>query len=227
MNVEFLNLIIMAFSVRSEEYAPLGSFLLASFTRDQAAIEVRFKKLDTTYLGAFEDQLNIVKKLEGTLVLTEEQKKATAELYAEADVVNKDLNFLSSYFKDAGLPTAAISSLKKNLKRGNIEGALLEMKDLGQYIEANEVALIDEGMDAGFATELEGHKDSMEGLNNLQNSVLNARKQLVDANKADYKKLYGFISNVAEKGKLVFKGTVIEDEYNLTKLVGRMRAPKK
>ena len=216
----------MAFSVRSEEYAPLGDFLRVSFVRDQAAIAVRFKKLDAPYLAAFDSQLEVVKKLEGTLILTEEQKKATADLYAEADVVNKDLNFLSSYFKDAGLPTAAISSLKKNLKRGNIEGALLEMKDLGQYIEANEVALIDEGMDAGFVSELKGHKDSMEALNNLQNSVLNTRKQLVDANQADYKKLYEFISTIAEKGKLVFKGSVVEDEYNLTKLVGRMRAPK-
>ena len=43
----------------------------------------------------------------------------------------------------------------------------------------------------------------------------------------DYKKLYEFISTIAEKGKLVFKGTVIEDEYNITKLVNRMRAPKK
>jgi len=217
----------MGFSVRSEEYAPLGDFLRVSFVRDQAAIEVRFKKLDATYLAAFDGQLEVVKKLEGTLKLTEDQKKATAELYAEADVVNKDLNFLSSYFKDAGLPTGAISSLKKSLKSGNIEGALLEMKDLRQYVVANQAALVDEGMDAGYELELKGHIDSMEALNTLQNSVLNARKQLVDANLTDYKKLYEFISTIAEKGKLVFKGTVVEDEYNITKLVGRMRAPKK
>ena len=179
------------------------------------------------YLAAFDDQLAIVKKLEGTLKLTEEQKKATAELYAEADVVNKNLNFLSSYFKDAGLPTAAISSLKKNLKRSNIEGALLEMRDLRLYVIANVTALVDEGMDAGYLAELEAHIDSMEALNTLQNSVLNTRKQLVDANMVDYKKLYEFISTIAEKGKLIFKGTVIEDEYNITKLVNRMRAPKK
>ncbi len=217
----------MGFSVRSEEYAPLGDFLRVSFVRDQAAIEVRFKKLDAVYLAAFDGQLEVVKKLEGTLKLTEDQKKATAELYAEADVVNKDLNFLSSYFKDAGLPTGAISSLKKSLKSGNIEGALLEMKDLRQYVIANQAALVDEGMDAGYELELKGHIDSMEALNTLQNSVLNARKQLVDANLTDYKKLYEFISTIAEKGKLVFKGTVVEDEYNITKLVGRMRAPKK
>ncbi|TDP60662.1 hypothetical protein [Flavobacterium dankookense] len=217
----------MSFNVRTEEYAPLGDFLMASFARDLAAIEVRFKKMNAAYLASFEDQLDVVKKLEGTLKLTEDQKKATATLYAEADVVNKDLNFLSSYFKDAGLPTAAISSLKKNLKRSNIEGALLEMKDLRQYIVANQAALEEEGMDAGFPSELDAHRVSMEALNTLQNSVLNTRKQLVEANAEDYKALYRFVSAIAEKGKLVFKGTVVEDEYNITKLVGRMRAPKK
>ena len=56
---------------------------------------------------------------------------------------------------------------------------------------------------------------------------MNTRKQLVDANKDDYKELYVYIKTVAEKGKLVFKGTVLENEYNITKIVGRMRAPKR
>ena len=146
-----------------------------SFVRDQAAIEVRFKKLDAVYLAAFDDQLAIVKKLEGTLKLTEEQKKATAELYAEADVVNKNLNFLSSYFTDAGLPTAAISSLKKNLKRSNIEGALLEMRDLRLYVIANVTALFDEGMDAGYPAEFEAHIDRLNRI--LQNRSVKDRKK--------------------------------------------------
>lgn len=217
----------MGFSVRTEEYAPLGDFLMVSFVRDQAAIELRFKKLDSAYLGAFQNQLLVVKNLEGTLKLNEDQVNTTARLYAEADVVNKDLNFLSSYFKDAGLSTVAITELKKNLTRSNIEGALLQMKDLKQYIETNQAALEDEGMDAGYPAALEAQRVSMETLNTTQNSVLNDRKQLVNANNGDYKSLYGYIKTVAEKGKLVFKGTVVEDEYNITKLIGKMRAPKK
>jgi hypothetical protein len=183
--------------------------------------------LNAGYLDAFRNQLVVVKKLEGTLKLTEDQKSATAELYAEADVVNKDLNFLSSYFRDAGLPTEAITQLKKSLTKSNIEGALLEMNNVKQYVEANQAALEAEGMSAGYPSELEGHRVSMAAKNTLQNSVLNSRKLLVDANKGDYKALYEFIKTVAEKGKLVFKGTVIEDEYSITKLIGRMRAPKK
>ena len=56
---------------------------------------------------------------------------------------------------------------------------------------------------------------------------MNARKELVSANNADYKELYAYISNIAEKGKLVFKGSVKEDEYVITKIIARMRAPKR
>jgi hypothetical protein len=217
----------MGFSIRTEEYAPLGDFLMVSFIRDQVGIEVRFSKLNAGYLTAFQNKLVVVKKLESMLKLTEDQKKATAELYAEADVVNKDLNFLSSYMRDAGLPTGAVTQLKKSIAKSNIEGALLEMIGLRQYIEANQVALEAEGMSSGYPVELDAHTESMAAKNTLQNSVLSERKQLVDANKGDYKDLYVYIKTVAEKGKLVFKSTVIEDEYNITKLIGRMRAPKR
>ena len=192
--------------IRFEEYAPLGDFLMTSFVRDQAAIEVRFPKLNAGYVTAFQDKLVVVKKLEGTLKLSVDQKNATAQLYAEADVVNKELNFLSSYFKDAGLPIEAISQLKRKLSRGNIEGALLEMNDVKQFVVANQAALVAEGMAAGYPASLEAHRVSMSAKNELQNSVLNARKTLVDANKADYKALYAFISTVATKGKLIFNG---------------------
>ena len=213
--------------IRFEEYAPLGDFLMASFVRDQAAIEVRFPKLNAGYVTAFQNKLADIKELEGTLRLSVDQKRATEQLYAEADVVNKELNFLSSYFKDAGLPTDAISGLKKKLSRGNIEGALLDMKDVKDFVITNQPALEVEGMAAGYPAALEAHRVSMSDKNELQNSVLNARKTLVAANKGDYKALYVYISTVITKGKLIFKGTVVEDEYNLTKIVSRMRAPQK
>ncbi|MGL2966921.1 hypothetical protein [Flavobacterium sp. XGLA_31] len=212
--------------IRFEEYAPLGDFLMTSFVRDQAAIAMRFPKLDAGYVTAFETKLDKVKSLEGTLKLTDEQKKATAELYAEAAVVNMELNFFSSYLKDAGLPTEAVTQLKKSLSKSNIEGALLQMKALKQYAEAHQAELEAEGMDAGYPNALETHRVSMAAKNALQNSVMDSRKQLVEHNKAEYKALYDCVKTVAEKGKLIFKGTVIEDQYNITKLLARMRAPK-
>ena len=212
--------------IRFEEYAPLGDFLMKSFVRDHAAIEVRFPKLDSGYVTAFQNKLADIKKLEGTFKLGVAQKQSTVALYAEADAVNKELNFLSSYFKDAGLPTDAITHLKRSLSTGNIEGALLELKDVRQYVAAHQAELEAEGMAPEYPDAMEAHRVSMERKNALQNSVLDTRKQLVDANKAEYKALYDYIKTVAEKGKLIFKGTVYEDQYNLTKMIARMRAPK-
>jgi hypothetical protein len=215
----------MGFSVRLEEYAPLGDFIMTSFVRDQAAIEIRFSKMDAVFLGAFQSKLEEIKDLESTIVLTEEQKQVTVQLYAEADVVNKELNFLNSYLRDAGLPTDAVSDLKKSLSRGNIEGALLEMKDVKMYVEGHLDALVEQGMLADFPSALEGHRTSMMLKNTLQNKFMSNRKTLVDANIKEYKKLYSYISKIAEKGKLVFAGSVTEEEYSITKLISRMRRP--
>ena len=111
--------------VRKEEYTPLGDFIRTSFVRDQAAIAVRFPKMNAAYLTAFTAKLTEVKILESGLVLTEQQKNATASLYAEADVVNEDLNFLNSYLKRAKLNTTEVSKLKKDLTVNDIEGAVL------------------------------------------------------------------------------------------------------
>lgn len=217
----------MAFSVRTEEYVPLGSFLMVSFARDQRDIEAKFKKLDAAYMEAFRGKIDQVKRLEGSLNLTEEQKTATRSLYAKADELNVNLNFLSSYMRDAGLSTTAVSEVKEELHSDDIEAAVLGLRNLKPYVVSHQAVLEDNGMDADFLTYLDDTIVILEDLNSVQNSVMNARKELVRANNTDYKELYAYISNVAEKGKLVFKGSVKEDEYVITKIIARMRAPER
>ncbi len=217
----------MGFSVRFEEYVPLGNFLMVSFARDQRDIEAKFPKLDSVYMGAFEGQIDRVKRLEGKLQLTEQQKAATQSLYGKAAELNGELNFLSSYMRDAGLSTTVVSEVKEELHNDDIEAAVLGLRNLKSYLVAHRAVLEENGMGAGFLTYLDDTIVILEDLNTLQNSVMNARKELVSANNADYKELYAYISNIAEKGKLVFKGSVKEDEYVITKIIARMRAPKR
>lgn len=217
----------MGLHVRDEEYATLGDFMMVSFVRDQPELKLKFSVLDDAYLSGFQGKLAQIKELEGKLRFTEEQKSATKALYAEAGEVNNELNFLSMYMKDAGLPTSAVSALKKSLSNGNIEGALLELKDVVQYVKSQRSGLEAKGMDAGFPTALEDNFASMAAKNTLQNTVMNARKQVVKDNQGEYDALYAYIANVAEKGKLFYKGKVKEDEYTITKIIARMRAPKR
>ena len=216
----------MNLKIRKEEYSALGDFVKASFVRDQAAIIARFPKLNAAFLVDFTALLDEVKTLESDLVLTEEQKTATAALYTDARLLNKELNFLSAYMKSAGLSSSAVSDLKTDLTKNNIEGAILKIESVKQYVIANSAALIDEGMAADFKETLDTFKQSLSDKNALQNSYMNSRKALTDANKAKYSALYAYITKIVKAGKLVFDGSITKDEYTITKTVSRMRAAK-
>ena len=216
----------MNLKIRKEEYTALGDFVKASFVRDQAVILVRFTKLNAGFLADFTAKLEEVKILESGLVLTEEQKTATANLYAEASLLNKELNFLIRYIKEAELSSEAVTELKKDLTVNNIEGAILKIESVKQYVIAKSAALESFGMSTSFVADLEAHKVSLSEKNALQNSYMNSRKQLTEANKVKYKELYAFITKIINAGKLVFDGTATRDEYTITKVVSRMRFAK-
>lgn len=213
----------MAFTIKLEEYAALGDFIKASFVNDQAQFVTHFPKLDVGFLAQFEAKLQEIKTLESALLLTTEQKAATAQLYADATALNKELNFLNLYIKEASLSTTAVSALKKDLRSGNIEGALLKLESVKQFVVAHQTLLEAEGMPNNFATLLDQRKNSLMQNNALQNSYMNSRKQLTEQNTAKYKELYSYISKIAQAGKLVFEGTTKKDEYVVNKIVNRMR----
>ena len=216
----------MSLRIRKEEYTALGDFVRVSFVRDQAVILSRFTKLNAGFLVDFTAKLEEIKVLESGLVLTEEQKAVTSKLYAEAAVLNKELNFLIRYIKEVGLSSEAVTELKKDLISNNIEGAILKIESVKQYVIAKSAELEAIGMSATFAADLEGHRVSLSERNALQNSFMNSRKQLTEANKAKYNELYGYINKIINAGKLVFDGTATRDEYTITKVVSRMRFAK-
>jgi hypothetical protein len=147
-------------------------------------------------------------------------------LFSDARLLNKELNFLSTYMKSAGLSSSAVSELKTDLTKNNIEGAILKIESVKQYVIANSAALIDEGMAVNFKDTLDAFKQSLSDKNALQNSYMNSRKALTDANKAKYSALYTYITKIVKAGKLIFEGSITKDEYTITKTVSRMRAAK-
>lgn len=216
----------MSTRIRKEEYTSLGDFVRTSFVRDQAIIMARYPKLNADFLASFTAKLEEIKTLESGLILTESQKTVTANLYAEAGILNKELNFLNSYIADAGLNNSVVTAMKSDLFKNNIEGAILKIESVKQFITAHLTALEAEGMAATFPAALEAHKVSLSANNALQNSFMNNRKSLTAASKVQYEALYDFITKIMNAGKLVFDGTITKDEYNITRTIGRMRAPK-
>ncbi|MGL2967239.1 hypothetical protein [Flavobacterium sp. XGLA_31] len=213
--------------VKLEEVTALGDFILTSYTRDFDAIKSRFATMNNDFKDAFIAKLDFVKHLESSLMLTESQKGITASLYAEANQLNKELNYLSVYFEEAALNTAIVSGLKNDLLNGNIEGAILKIEGVKQFIGAHQSELVAQGMAADFADTLEAHRASLEDKNRIQNEMMDSRKQLTNKNVGHYEELKRMIKKIMRNGKLVFKGTVTQDEYTGLKLVQRMRAAKR
>jgi hypothetical protein len=207
-----------------EEYLPGALFIKTSFIRDRQELVTRFAEYTPEYLVGFEAQITTVKQIQGALVLTEAQKQATVNLYLKADSVNVEFNFLSSYFKKCNLDTKILSQVKKDLTVRNIEGANAKITGVIQLIEVNAAALISKGMGANFAVALAADRDYLEQMNVLQNQVKNQVSDLYTTNKAEYDALYGYIAEIANDGKIMYKGTPKANEYTITKIIERMRS---
>ena len=210
--------------LRIEEYSPIAGFIKDSFATDRVAMAVRFAKFTPQYEIDFNTQRQLVINLESTLVLTNDQKNVTIQLYNKADEINAELNFLSFYYKDAGFDTKIITKTKKNLINRNIEGSCLNLKDIIQFITINQAVLESKGMANTYITTLNDDKLFLEKYNEMQNKVLNAVKSLYEKNKTAYENLYTYISTISEAGKIIFKGQVKADQYTISKLIKRMRS---
>lgn len=214
----------MSRKIRIEEYVPAATFMMASFSRDRAELASRFSEFTTAYRDAFQTQLEQIKALEQTLKLSEKQKQITHELYLQTDALNKELNFLTFHFKRADLDPAVITAVKKDLRERNVEGACLKLVGLIQYVTEQQALLESKGMAAGFATTLENEKIQLEAKNAEQNVFMNNIAHLHAENRAQYTALYGYVSMIAEAGKIMYDGDVRESEYTIEHVLGRMRA---
>ena len=210
--------------LRVEEYYPGSSFLVASFERDRSELVARFAEFTPGYLSDFNAKRLEVKELDQSVILTEEQKTATAELYTASGELNNELNFLVFYFKRANLDNGILTEVKKDLNKDNIEGACLKLEGIIQFITEKQALLVSKGMSVGFVAELAATRDLLLEKNDLQNLKANSLKQLHSNNRVVYKALYNFISTVSDAGKIMYKGQVKADEYTVTKLIGRMRS---
>lgn len=210
-----------------EEYSPAASFLYVSFKRDLAELFLRFKDFTPDYLLGFETQIGKVKALEKGIVLTTDEKNATKDLYAMADRVNKEFNFLVFYFKKLNFDTGLLSKTKKDLTRRNIEGAIEDINGVKELLVANRDALVAKGMAADFVETLEGMKVYLDDKNVLQNKMKNQIAALYEGNKRVYDKLYEYISEIVDAGKRLYAGEKKVKEYTITSLISRMRSGKK
>ena len=215
------------FSIKIEEYAPLGDIILFNYTRDLPTIVTRYPKLNEAYKASFIAKLENIKTQEKKLVTTKQKAAITLSLYNEADELVEELIFVKDYIEDAGLDPSIGTALIRDLRSRNIEGACDKIETLKQYIQANLAPIVEEGMTPEFPNTLEAHKTSLAQKNEDQKTTSDSGIIVTGSNNSNYTDLYNDITNIADKAKKVFKNTPFEDQYVISKILQSMRSSNK
>lgn len=110
--------------LKVENYLPVGEQVLISFEEDQSILARHFVKMDAAYLDGFRKQLDVVRGVESTFMLTEAQKVLTQSLYKACDEMTHAVDFLRVYGKQVGLNMKICSTITRSLRHRNVEGAV-------------------------------------------------------------------------------------------------------
>jgi len=212
--------------MRVEEYVPTATLLLQSLLRDRIELVDKFSDFTMGYVERFKNQLHKIKALQMSLNMTGEQIKATEDLFIAVDLLNKDLNFLSFQFKQANLESDLLAKVKYDLVKRNIEGACLKMEDLIKFISNEHLVLESKGMNMHFPESLNIEKEDLVNKNKFLNNFKNNIGQLYLDHREDFNLLYDFMSTVSEAGRILYDGKEKEDEYTISKIIGKMRVEK-
>jgi len=213
--------------LNNDEVVTGASFLKTNFLADREEIEQVFQEFDTDYEKEYVAQIETVKKLDRRFAKTQQQVGASQALYNFSDTINTEMNIVSFKFKSAGLDTALIATVKKDLKNLDIEGAVEKITTLSQVIAENAVVLQPKGIAPDYPSKLIENGEKLLGLNVQQNKLMDDGEKMTDTNKKEYDKLRKMVSKIIGAGKIVFKDEKRADFYNLRKLIRRMRAPEK
>jgi len=91
---------------------------------------------------------------------------------------------------------------------------------------ANHGPIEEEGMNSAFPDQLQDHKTSLAEKNKQQKTTLDSGVVLTGNNNAKYTDLYNDIITISDKAKKVFKNTLVEDQYVISKILKSMRSSK-
>lgn len=211
-------------TIKQEEIVPLADMLITSFERDQAIFQTENVGYSLPFLQEFKAQTELVRQLERADTLLIQQKMTTRELYQLADELYQPLKVFGIVVNKSGLPTNIVQETIFNLKKRNIEGALVNLKALNQVVNENAELLTGKAMKSNFPDLLETKFEEITIKSNLQSKIMQQRQLRTNANVESYNKLYNdYILDVCKMGKILFYKSPKVKEYTISNLVKKLR----
>lgn len=208
--------------LKQENYTATADFMIASLERDLADFTKVFKTIDSTFLEKFKKANDQLKGINSPLITKQQQKETTQALYIKADEFKEKLTLLKAYAKRAKIDAPLLQDTITALKSRNIEKAVKNTRELLPFLTQNIEKIKD--MPDNFLEEIPDTITYFEEKSTIQNILMSQSKQATAEVKILYETLYNYIKEVADAGKIIFKGSPKKDDYTISKVLQRMEA---
>lgn len=209
--------------LKQEDYTALADAMLVSFERDLADFKKVFRTIDESFLASFKKANEDLKNVSSSLLIKQSQKQTTKEIYQKADEFREKLLLLKAYVKRAKLDVPLLKETITVLKSRNLEKAIKNTREMLPFFEENKSKIKD--MPDDFLADIPATLVYFETKNAEQNTLMSESKRTTSEAKPFYDILYNYIKEVADAGKVVYKGNPKKEDYTISKVIQRMGVP--
>lgn len=206
--------------LKQENYTAAADFMIASLERDLSEFTKVFKTIDNAFLEKFKKANDNLKNVSSSLLTKQQQKKTTKELYSKADEFKDKLTLLKAYVKRADLEAPLLQETIAAIKSRNIEKVVKNIRELLPFLTKNAEKIKD--MPDNFLEDVPNTITYFEEKATTQNILMSQSKQTTAEIKPFYDTLYNYIKEVADAGKIIYKGSPKKDDYTISKVLQRM-----
>lgn len=218
---------------RLEELPVVADLLLQLMNRDRQYFASFSSEFNDAYRANVQTQILRTQNLTPAQTISAEKSKLTSVRYHVMGEIMYILDRIDAYVRRASgqlnvhAGDFGIREAKQDLKRKNVEGSLMRIKEVEQNILVNLPALQIKGYKIELGEELQELTKKMAEMNLLKTEMLSRRKQLVIQNHTQYQMLWNYILEIADIGKLVMR--LDQDkagEYKFCNLLKHIRKPE-
>ena len=221
------------FSCKMEDMPTVAGFVLASVTRDLAD----FTAYSPIFTEAYLTDLDAKRKAATELIMTDsvnyELKAITAKLYDQLQTLKTLLVRIDGYLYMAksslNNEKLGMVKLRLDIKRGNIEGVVLNGRSFATNLIKNKTVLLAKGLKQEQIDTLQTILDTLESFNKEQNIMQSKRAQNCVDNRSTFNSLWNLLLPILQAGKAIYKGVneAKLKDYTMTQLKKRMNNERK
>lgn len=225
----------LPFNFRISELLPLARLVRASYVRDQADfLDLLPEDYKPKFLVDFDKSIDAVGQVVRSSVSIAQRQVVTQRIEGLVDALPRLLNRLEARVRRAEgltlpLKKFGIEAVRRDRNDDEHEGLAESLRTLLQNIATNQKALTNKGLTTDEINQLQSLYDNLITDRTTQGSSLSDQRLLTADNVKLFTALYGFIKQLLDDGKSLYKdgGDPKLKDYTLRKVLQQVRREQK